>query len=183
MTSCRNLTDASCVCVVLFAIFLGLAGCAKDETLLLKREGTVNDFAGVLSEETRMSLSSEIDQYERETCHQLVVLIVQSLKGESIKDLSTRIAISWEIGYPTLNNGILLTIAVDEGQARIVMGLSLESILNKDEAEAILKNVMFPYFRAQDIDKGVLQGVNAIMQEAKELDFPDELRPSICRKE
>ena len=171
----------SCGSILVLLLVLCLAGCTKEESRTVKRMGRINDFANVLSKDTQISLSSELEQYEEETCHQMFVLIVQSLKGETIKELSTRTALSWEIGHPSLDNGILLSIAIDEGQARIETGLSLESIIEQGMAERILKNDMFPLFRAQEIDRGVVQGVRAIMEEARKLEFSEELRPSICR--
>jgi uncharacterized protein len=145
--------------------------------------GRVNDFAGILSEETMASLSSDLEEYEKETCHQLVILIVPSLRGETIKELSARIAFSWEVIHPVLGNGILLTIAIDEGQARIEMGTALEDIIEQGVAENILNNEMFPSFREENFDDGITKGVRAIQVAARKLAFPDELKPPVCRQE
>jgi uncharacterized protein len=160
---------------------VSLAACAKEEFRTIEKRGRINDFANVLEEATRMSLSSELEQYEKDTCHQVYVLIVQSLSGETIKELSTRTALSWKIGHSNLKNGILLSIAIDEGQARIEMGSTFENMIEQGVAEQILKNIMFPSFRNQKIEEGILKGIRAVMEEAKKLEFSDELKPSICR--
>jgi uncharacterized protein len=141
----------------------------------------VNDFAGVLTEETELSLTSDLAQYEKETCHQFFVLVMDSLKGETIQEVSNRTALQWEIGHPALNNGILLSVAIDEGQARIEVGSALETIIEQGAAERILKNEMFPLFKAGKIEKGIVEGVGSIMKEARKLRIPDEMRPPVCR--
>jgi uncharacterized protein len=163
------------------ALVFCLMGCSQKQSQVLEKRGRVNDLAGVLTEETELSLTSDLAQYERETCHQLFVLVVDSLKGETIQEMSNRTALQWEIGYPALNNGILLSVAIDEGQARIEVGSALETIIEQGAAERILKSEMFPLFKAGKIDKGIIEGVEAIMMEARKLRIPDELRPPVCR--
>jgi len=160
---------------------LFLLGCSEHESRTIKKIGRVNDYAGVLSNETKMSLSSDLEEYEKETCHQIVVLIVQSLRGETIKELSTRIALEWEIVNPILENGIMLSIAIDEGKARIEMGTAMEDIIEEGIAEDIMLKEMIPSFSAQDFDKGIVQGIRAIKDEARRFSVPDEMRPAVCK--
>jgi uncharacterized protein len=162
-------------------LLVSLSGCAKEKSRTIEKKGRISDFANILEEATRMSLSSELEQYEKDTCHQVYVLIVQSLKGETITELSTRTALSWEIGHSHLKNGILLSIAIDEGQARIEMGPIFEYMIQEGVAEQILKNEMFPSFRTRKMEEGILKGIRAVMEEARKLEFSDELKPSICR--
>jgi len=167
--------------VFFVASLLVLLGCSPKQPREYAQAGRVNDFAGILSENATSSLSSRLEAYERETCHQLVVLVVPSLKGEPIQELSSRTFLSWKIGHPALNNGILLTIAIDEGKARIEAGPSLESIVEGGAAENILRQEMFPLFQAGDIEKGIAVGVESIMRAAGRLEIPADLRPDICR--
>jgi len=169
------------VVILTCALVFCLMGCSRKQAQVLEKRGRVNDFAGVLTEETELSLTSDLAQYERETCHQLFVLVVASLKGETIREMSSRTALQWEIGHPALNNGILLSVAIDEGQARIEVGSALETIIEQGAAERILKSEMFPLFKAGKIDKGIIEGVESIMKEARKLMIPDELRPPVCR--
>ena len=158
------------------------AGCATRGSRELQQLGRVNDYATVLSAETEEALSAELDGYERETCHNVAVLIVPSLKGETITDFSTRMALAWGIVDPVLRDGILLTVAIDEGQARIEMGTAMQSIIEEGAAERILRNEMVPSFREKDFDTGIVRGVRAIMEEARRLKIPDDVKPATCRQ-
>ena len=167
--------------ILSWALILCLVGCSGKQAPVLEKRGRVNDFAGALTEETELSLTSDLTQYEKETCHQLYVLVVDSLHGETIQEVSKRTALQWEIGSPALNNGILLSVAIDEGQARIEVGSALETIIEQGAAERILKSEMFPLFKEGKIDQGIIEGVESIMEEARRLRIPDELRPPVCR--
>jgi uncharacterized protein len=144
------------------------------------QQGPVNDFAGVLSGPEKEDLAAQLTAYEKETCHQIVVVIVQDLAGETIADFSTRTAQAWEIGQEFLDNGILVTIAVQQGSARIEAGSGLEWIVKERIADTILSQVMFPHFRQGRLADGLRLGVTALMNEARQRTYPPDHRPSVC---
>jgi len=169
---------AGLLCIALVAL---APGCTGKGSRQLEQKGRVNDYAQVLSAKTSAALTAELDRYQKETCHNVAVLIVPTLKGESITDFSTRTALAWKIVDPVLRDGILLTIAIEEGQARFEMGTALQDIIDQGAAERIMRSEMVPSFREKDFDTGVARGLRAIMEEARSLVIPEELRPSTCR--
>ena len=60
--------------------------------------GRVTDAANVLSAEQRLSLSRELEQFERRTRHQMVVVTVTTLGGRDVADFARDLANSWGIG-------------------------------------------------------------------------------------
>lgn len=164
------------------ATVFAFAGCrgGTGDSSAPARQGRVNDFAGVLSDSTITALSTALRDYEEETCHQLVVAVIPSLKGEPISDLSSRIVESWEIGYPHLENGLLVVVAIQEGEARIDAGTGLEALVASGRGESILRNDMFPSFRENHIDEGILRGIESIMEEGRKIVIPPDLRPPVC---
>lgn len=176
---CRGGTSVPSALLVALALATG--GCGKAAPPPLEQKGMVNDFAGVLSQETVGTLSAELERFERETCHRIVVLVVPSLRGEPVKELSTRTALAWEVAHPVLKNGILLSVAIEEGQVRIESGTAFQGLVEQGEGDRILKQEMFPAFRDGDFDAGVASGVRALQRAARQLEIPGELRPPICR--
>ena len=81
--------------------------------------GRVNDYAGVMSQEQRRSLESQLGQFEQETGHQVAVLTVPTLEGEDIEGFSIRVAESWKIGKKGFDNGVILVVAVKERRLRL----------------------------------------------------------------
>lgn len=168
--------------VLFLATVCALAGCrgGAGDTPTPARQGRVNDFAGVLSDSTVAALSTTLQDYEEETCHQVVVAIFPSLKGELISDLSSRIMASWEVGYPHLENGLLVTVALQEGGARIDAGSGLEVIVADQRGESILRHDMFPSFKEDRIGEGIQRGLESIMEEGRKIVIPPDLRPPVC---
>lgn len=77
-----------------------------------KLNGRINDTAGVLTVPERQRIAGTLEQYERETHHQIAVFTIASLDGERIETLSLRTANTWRLGNKGLDDGILVTLAM-----------------------------------------------------------------------
>jgi len=178
----RSLPDLSAAGAVLtFLLLSGLPGCGGGEKPLPARQGRINDYSAILTEPAAAALEKSLERYEGETCHQIVVVIIPSLGEEGIGDFSSRVMADWEIGHSLLENGILLTISLEEGAARIDAGPGVEDIVTSGRAEEILHQEMFPLFGMDRIGEGVARGVEALMEEGRKVSFAPELRPPVCR--
>jgi uncharacterized protein len=102
--------------------------------------------------------------YERETTHQVVVLTVKSLGGESIESVSLRVTNVWALGRKGLDNGVLVTLAPAEHQVRIKLGTGMNRYVSNAAAKAIIEETMLPTFRAGDIRRGLRRGVERLLE-------------------
>lgn len=172
------------VMLLLAACLSLLLSCAKrDNTPAVpERQGWVSDYAGILKPGEIKSISTELASYEKETCHQVLVLIIPSLDGESIADLSQRTANAWAIGQPGFGNGLLVTIAMKEGSVRMEAGSAFEWFIQDGTADRILKEVMFPLFKQDKFVDGLEQGLAQIMAAGRLKKIPDDHKPEICRQ-
>jgi uncharacterized protein len=125
--------------------------------------GRVNDNAGMLSSQTRVSLDVMLAELERSDSTQVMVLTVASLQGENLEEFATHVFQRWGIGQEGLDNGVLLLIAEKERKIRIEVGYGLESRLTDLKAGRIIGNVIAPAFKAGRFDRGVVEGVNTII--------------------
>ena len=125
--------------------------------------GRVVDQAGILSPATETALAELLEAHEAETSNQLAVLTVTSLLGEPIESFSLRVAETWALGTAENDNGVLLTVAVEDRELRIEVGDGLESTLTDALASRIIRHEIVPEFRAGDFEAGVLAGVGAIV--------------------
>jgi uncharacterized protein len=146
-----------------------------------ERLGFVNDYADVFSKQEAAAMEAELQVYEQETCHQILVLTVQSLQGESIAEFSARTATAWKIGQPVLQDGVLITVATIEGKVRIETGKGLDFLVKDGQGEEILSQIMLPLFRDGHIAEGIKKGVEAFMAAAQNMTYPEDKRPPICR--
>jgi len=124
----------------------------------------VNDYADMISQATERQLEQSLQAFESSQSTQIAVLTVPSLQGESIEDFSIRVAEAWKIGQKDLDNGAILLIAKKERKIRIEVGYGLEGRLTDLVAGRIIRQVITPAFQTGDFDKGVINGVNAMME-------------------
>ncbi len=124
----------------------------------------VNDYANMLSPATVSSLEEKLADFERKESTQIAVLIIPSLQGEVIEEFSMKVAEKWKIGQKKLDNGVILLIAKEDRRLRIEVGYGLEGKLTDLRAGRIIDRIITPSFKAGDYDRGVTDGVNAIME-------------------
>ncbi|HWP82468.1 MAG TPA: TPM domain-containing protein [Bacteroidota bacterium] len=125
--------------------------------------GRVNDYAGILSQQTVRELEAQLEAHERATSNQVAVLIIPSLQGEVLEEYSMRVVETWKLGQKEKDNGVLLLIARDDRQLRIEVGDGLEGDLTDAVCSQIIRNEIVPHFKDGDYDAGVRAGVNAIL--------------------
>ena len=124
--------------------------------------GYINDFAHVLSVETKNSLESELAAFEASTTNQIAVAIVPDMDGDYVEHYAVELFKEWGIGQHDQDNGALVVVAVQEHKLRIEVGYGLEGALPDSVAQRILDNEMTPRLRANDYDGAIVAAVRAI---------------------
>ena len=133
--------------------------------------GRVVDDANVLSPDVREQLTQKLENLEDRTTRQLVVVTLPSLNGYDIADYGYQLGRNWGIGQKKQNNGVLFIIVPSERKVRIEVGYGLEPILTDALSEVILSERVLPKFRAGDIQGGIVDGTDAIIEQLT-LDAP-----------
>jgi uncharacterized protein len=125
--------------------------------------GRVNDNAGMLSPGVVRQLELMLKDFEQKDSTQIVVLAVASLEGAALEEFSMRVAERWKIGQKGLDNGAILLISRADRKVRIEVGYGLEGRLTDLKAGRIIREVIVPEFRAGRFDRGVVNGVQAMI--------------------
>jgi uncharacterized protein len=86
---------------------------------------------------------------------QLQYLVVPTLADEAIEDFSIRVAEAWKLGTKGKDNGILVTVAVQERAFRIEVGGGLEGEIPDALARRIGAQIIQPAFRAGRFGDGL----------------------------
>ncbi len=147
------------------ALFAGMVGALRAETMPSKPDRYFNDYAGVIDQATALQLNEELAQFERETSTQLLVVVYRSMESESdVADYTQRIAQTWGVGQKGKNNGAVLFVFVADRKMFIQTGYGLEGALPDATAFDITHNLIAPYFKKQDYTGGLKAGVTAMMQ-------------------
>lgn len=124
----------------------------------------VMDEAGLLSSGTKLQIEQFIRQMHQNNGPQLQVYVTSSLQGEEIEQVAIELFDQWKLGDAKKDNGILFLIAPSAKKMRIEVGQGLEGDLPDVIAKRIIADVVTPYFKRQEYDHGISQGVAAIAQ-------------------
>lgn len=127
-----------------------------------KPTGHVTDFAGVLSQETKSQLESELRAFSAGENPEVVVATIQTLDGDPIDDYANALFREWGIGSKTKNNGVLFLVVTNDKKMRIEVGYGLEGALTDIESKHIQDDLVRPQFRANDFNGGIVTGVTSI---------------------
>ena len=123
----------------------------------------VNDGAGMMSESQVSQLEDQLIRFEEQSHHQIAVLTIASLNGDSLEDFSMRVAEAWKIGHKGADDGVILIVARDDRKIRIEVGYGLEGVLPDAIANRIIQEVIVPRFRDRDFAGGIESGTSAIV--------------------
>ncbi|QIC63109.1 TPM domain-containing protein [Acinetobacter schindleri] len=119
----------------------------------------VIDQANLLSPTEKQQLSQRILKLYNEGKGQIGVVIVPTTGQEDIFDYSMRVAEAWQLGSAKRDNGLLMTIAINDRRIQILTGYGLEGVLPDIVAGRIINDKITPYFKqgqyAQGIDSGL----------------------------
>jgi uncharacterized protein len=146
------------------ALFIGIMALPLAALDVPELKGRVNDYANMLSPGTVSAIESRLAELEQKDSTQVAVLTVPSLNGEVLEEFSIKVAEKWKIGRKKLDNGAILLIAKEDRKMRIEVGYGLEGKLTDLRAGRIINDIMKPSFKAGDFDRGVSDGVDAIIQ-------------------
>lgn len=139
-------------------------------------QGYVNDFANILSSETRETLEQNLTQLEEDSSIEIALVIIESLEEITIEDYAVRLFEDWKIGKKNKDNGVLLLIALNERELRIEVGYGLEPTLTDSKAGRIIRDIITPEFKKGDYETGVINGIEAIIKiiHGEEVDLGEE---------
>lgn len=149
------------ILVLLFLIFLAKLAFASITVPTLI--GHVNDYAHVLSDETIADLEKKLQQHEKTTSNQIVILTINSLEGQTVEQAANEIFNTWQLGQKNKNNGVLLLAAIEDRKMRIEVGYGLEATLTDAHCSRIIRNELVPNFKQTAYDEGTTAGILAII--------------------
>lgn len=124
----------------------------------------IADQTSTLTADQRASLGATIAAETKTSSNQIAIVVIRSLDGEAIEDYSLRVARQWGVGDKSHNNGVLLTVALNDHKMRIEVGYGLEGALTDARCSRIIRNDMAPQFRAGHYYEGIRVGLDGIIK-------------------
>jgi uncharacterized protein len=125
---------------------------------------SVYDYANVLSATEKAQLEEKLIKYSDSTTTQIVIVTIETLKGEDIGILTPKWGQTWGIGGTAKNdNGVLILLAKAERKIWISAGYGLEDRLTAGIGGEITRNIIIPEFKAGSYYKGLDKGTDALI--------------------
>ena len=162
----KKLKRISCF-LIIFLILLSAKSSifAKTETVKPTSNFYVNDYAGVLTEETKNYIIKTNAELQQKTGVQIVVVTIKSLENISIEEYATTLFRNFGIGDAQKNNGVLLLCSTGDRKFRIEVGYGLEGTLTDGKTGRIQDTYIIPYLKNNNYNDGIKNGFNAILNE------------------
>jgi uncharacterized protein len=182
----RRRAGAAATALLFAACFLVVG--AADLKIPASPDRWVTDTAGFLTPATAQALDHQLEIYEKETGHQILVYIGKTTDGYPIEEFATRAFQAWKVGRKGLDDGLVLFIMAEDRRVRIEVGYGLEPVVPDIIAGRIINDIMVPRIRAGDQDGAVRDAVAAILQTisgnppaAAPVEQPESAAPGVTR--
>ncbi len=121
----------------------------------------VADYANVLSDEVEGLIVLNNDRLEEACGAQIVVVMVDSISGSTIESYAYTLFNEWGIGSKDKSNGLLLLVAVNDGEYWFMPGMGLQDYLNAGDLDEIANRYFIPSARNGDFDEAMRQMFSA----------------------
>lgn len=122
------------------------------------------DYANVVSPATAAQLNKTLEDFEKETSSQILVVVFPRMQSDSsIEDYTVRVAQSWKVGQRGKDNGAVLFVFIQDRAMYLQVGYGLEAVLPDALAKRIIEDEIKPHFRNGNFDAGLTAGVRAIL--------------------
>jgi uncharacterized protein len=122
------------------------------------------DEAGLLSRPAVEALNARLENYQRQTGHQLVVWIGRTLGGNAVfEEWAAKTFEAWKVGRKGLDDGLVLFILAEDRKIRVEVGYGLEDKVPDIYAYRIIDNILAPGIRAGRPDEAVDAAVTALI--------------------
>ena len=146
--------------------------------------GWVADPSHHLRAGTIDSLNSMATALERETSDEIAIVVVDSTSGLEPADFALALHRAWAVGKGTRDNGVVVLWVPGERALQVSVGYGLEGRLIDGRVGRIRDEIFFPAFKANEFDRGMLDGVGALVAAAREEGIPiDRIKQSAAERE
>lgn len=156
----------------LYSVFLFfLVSCADGQKqrsansfLIPKPTDLVSDFEGFFSPEQKKKIIEKIDSVNALGKIKIGLATFDStyVRDSLFGEFALKVANSWGIGDPRLNNGIFICISFQMKNIQIKTGIGIEKFITNEMADDILDRIILPAFRAKKFSEGVIAAINEL---------------------
>lgn len=149
------------ICLGVMVLFL-MPVSAKIKIPQPRQQFYVNDYANVLTQETKDYIVTQNDAMFASNEAQIVVVTIDFLDGYEIEDYAYAMFNEWNIGGAKQKNGVLVLLVIGEENYWVLQGQGLENTMSSGTIKTILQENMEPPFSIGDYNTGVIKTFQAL---------------------
>jgi uncharacterized protein len=117
----------------------------------------VVDTADVVPAPVEQQIDGQLTSFEDRTGHQMAVVVVPTLDGQSVDEYARGLFDRWGIGHAGVDDGAVLLVATRDRKVRVQVGSGLSNTLSDDAAVDVVNDIT-PILHRDDFAGGVLAG-------------------------
>ncbi|MBD3223869.1 MAG: TPM domain-containing protein [Caldithrix sp.] len=139
-----------------------------DLSNLQKPSGWINDYADVLNPQQEQKLRQQLQALENRSSNQIFIAIFDRLPRDySLEGFTVKLFEQWNPGLPDKDNGILMTVFMEDRKIRIEVGYGLEDVITDAQAHTVIEQVLKPSFRQNDYYGGLEKALSVLIPAAE----------------
>lgn len=148
--------------ICLWLLCLPVWAVAADELAIPVLQSRVTDQTGTLDSGQKSQLETRLQQIESAKGAQIAILLLPSVKPESIEQYGIRLAEAWKLGRKGVDDGLIIIVAKNDRRMRIEVGYGLEGAIPDAVAKRIVSEQMVPRFKQGDYFGGLEAALGAV---------------------
>jgi len=122
----------------------------------------VNDLTQTLSSGEQNQLERKLVAYNDSTSTQVAILIVPTYGQYDPNRFGVEVFDNWKIGEADKDNGLLITVAIQDRKMSINTGYGMEDVVTDGASSTIINEYMKPAFRNNNYYKGLDEATTII---------------------
>ena len=116
----------------------------------------------ILDESYVWEINNMLSQLEDSLSIEVTVVALPSIGEDIPAEFAHKLFEHWGIGKKADDNGLLILLVLDQRKVTFATGYGLEGVLPDALCFRIQQNEMVPWFRKNDFDRGITEGVRAV---------------------
>ena len=117
----------------------------------------VADYANVLSDEVEGLIVLNNDQLDKACGSQIVVVTIDTIESTTIENYAYTLFNKWGIGDKKKNNGLLILIAIEDGEYWLMPGKGLQDYLTAGDLDEMAYEHLIPQASQGNYEEGIRQ--------------------------
>lgn len=129
------------------------------------------EFPDFITKAEAAQLEQKLSDFANQTSNQIVIVIIDDLKGDEPWHFATELGEKWKVGQEQQDNGIVILIKPTGGQGQrkyfIAIGRGLEGVIPDLTARRIEESELVPNFKDGNFYEGLDKTTDVLMALAK----------------